>query len=197
VGVSRQDNPDGPAGSTGTACRLRAAWFDAPMAAGIHRLQNQEADAMKLFTHLNFDGNCEEAFRFYAQHLGGTITAMLTQKDLPRQVPSPFDQENAVIHARLEVAGVTLIGNDVPAEVFKPIRSAYVYLAVDSAEAAERIYAALAAGGNVGTPLAETFFASRFAQLRDRFGTLWTLIHERPAPTCSPDAAGAPAHAHA
>ena len=49
----------------------------------------------------------------------------------------------------------------------------------DSAEAADKIYAALADGGEVGMPLAETFFASRFAQLRDRFGTLWTIIHER------------------
>lgn len=152
---------------------------------------------MKLFTHLNFGGNCEEAFRYYAEHLGGTVTALLTAKDLPHEGPSPFDDEHAVIHARLEVGGITLIGNDVPAQVFKPVRGAYVYLAVDSPEAAERIYAALADGGKVGMPLAPTFFASRFAQLRDRFGTLWTLIHERPAPTCKPESANAPALAHA
>jgi len=75
---------------------------------------------------------------------------------------------------------VELIGNDVPADHFKPIRSSYLYLAVDSAEAADTIYAALADGGEIGIPIAETFFASRFAQLRDRFGTLWTIIHERP-----------------
>ena len=152
---------------------------------------------MKLFTHLNFGGNCEEAFRFYARHLGGTITALLTDKDLPHECSTPFDQEHAVIHARLEVGGITLIGNDVPAKTFKPVRSSYVYLAAESVEAVERIYAALADGGEVSMPLAETFFASRFAQLRDRFGTLWTLIHERPAPSCNPDGAAAPALAHA
>ena len=80
----------------------------------------------------------------------------------------------------MTVAGVELIGNDVPANHFKPIRSSYLYLAADSAEAADKIYATLAEGGVVGMPIAATFFASRFAQLRDRFGTLWTIIHEIP-----------------
>ena len=134
---------------------------------------------MRLYTHLNFGGNCEEAFRFYEKHLGGEITMMMKQKELPPQVVPSGGSPNAVVHARMNVAGVELIGNDVPPDVFQPVRSSYLYLAVDSAEAADRIYTVLAEGGQVGLPIAETFFASRFAQLRDRFGTLWTLIHER------------------
>ena len=134
---------------------------------------------MKLYTHLNFGGNCEEAFRFYEKHLGGTITMMMKQSELPPQVQRPPGSENAVIHARMNVAAVELIGNDVPPNHFKPIRSSYLYLAVDSADAADKVYAILADGGEVSMPIAETFFASRFAQLRDKFGTLWTIIHER------------------
>ncbi len=134
---------------------------------------------MKLYTHLNFGGNCEEAFRFYARHLGGTITMMMKASELPPGVQPP-GSETAVIHARMDVAGVELIGNDVPPQHFQPVRSSYLYLAVDSPEEADRIYGVLAEGGNVGMPMAETFFATRFAQLRDRFGTLWTIIHERP-----------------
>ncbi len=135
---------------------------------------------MKLYTHLNFGGNCQEAFRFYEKHLGGKITMMMNQSELPPQVKAPPGSENAIIHARMNIAGVELIGNDVPPNHYKPIRSSYLYLAVDSADAAEKIYAVLAEGGEVGMPIAETFFASRFAQLRDRFGTLWTIIHQRP-----------------
>ena len=135
---------------------------------------------MKLYTHLNFGGNCEEAFRYYADLLGGRITMMMKVSDLPPGVPGPPGSREAVIHARLSAAGVELIGNDVPPNHFKSIRSSYLYLSVDSAEAADRIYAALAEGGEVGMPIAETFFATRFAQLRDRFGTLWTILHERP-----------------
>jgi PhnB protein len=134
---------------------------------------------MKLYTHLNFGGNCEEAFRFYEKHLGGKITMIMRQSDLPPASPRPQGAETAVIHVRMSLAGVELIGNDVPAEHFKPVRSSYLYLAVDSAAEADRIYAVLADGGQVSMPIAETFFASRFAQLRDRFGTLWTLLHER------------------
>jgi len=135
---------------------------------------------MRLYTHLNFGGNCEEAFRFYERHLGGQITMMMKARDLPPSAKAPSGAADAVIHARMTVAGVELIGNDVPADHFKPIRSSYLYLAVDSAEAADTIYAALAEGGEVSMPIAGTFFASRFAQLRDRFGTLWTILHELP-----------------
>ncbi len=79
----------------------------------------------------------------------------------------------------MNVAGVELIGNDVPSKAFQPVRSSYLYLAVDSAEAADKIYEVLAEGGKVEMPIVETFFASRFAQLRNRFGTLWTIIDER------------------
>jgi PhnB protein len=135
---------------------------------------------MKLYTHLNFGGNCEEAFRFYEELLGGRITMMMRASDLPAGAPAPPGSPRFVIHARMHVAGVELIGNDVPPEYFAPIRSSYLYVSVDSAEEAERIYAALAEGGEVGMPMQDTFFATRFAQLRDRFGTLWTILHERP-----------------
>jgi len=135
---------------------------------------------MKLYTHLNFGGNCEEAFRFYEEHLGGRITMIMKASELPAGAPAPQGSGDAVVHARMNVAGVELIGNDVPPSHFKPIRSSYLYLAVDSTEAADKIYTVLAESGKVSMPIAETFFATRFAQLRDRFGVLWTILHERP-----------------
>ncbi|HET9948687.1 MAG TPA: VOC family protein [Longimicrobiales bacterium] len=133
---------------------------------------------MKLYTHLNFGGTCEEAFRYYESHLGGRITAMVRARDMPSGAPPSWSSDDLIVHARLEVAGVELIGNDVPGH-HQPVRSSYLYLAVDSAQDAERIYAALADGGEVLMPIEETFFATRFAQLRDRFGVLWTILHER------------------
>lgn len=135
---------------------------------------------MKLYTHLNFGGNCEDAFRFYEKHLGGKITMIMRQSELPPQVSAPpGSSSDAVIHARMTVAGVELIGNDVPPSYFKPITSSYLFLSVDSDADAETIYAVLSDGGEIGMPMAETFFAPRFGQVRDKFGTLWTIIHER------------------
>jgi PhnB protein len=136
---------------------------------------------MNLYTHLNFGGNCDNAFRFYEQHLAGAVTIIMKQSQMtPAQPAERAGNEDRVVHARLSVAGVELIGNDVPADRFRPIRSSYLYLALDSPEDAERVYGALAEEGKVSMPIAETPYAPRFAQLRDRFGVLWTIIHERP-----------------
>jgi len=137
----------------------------------------RDDNKMKLYTHLNFGGNCAEAFRFYAAHLGGTISMMMLQAEMPG---GPRGNPNAVVHARLEIGDTVLIGNDVPAEHFQKMRSVYLYLTMDSAAEVERVHALLAQDGEIYMPLEETFFASRFSMLRDRFGVSWTLLHERP-----------------
>jgi PhnB protein len=134
---------------------------------------------MKLLTHLNFPGNCAQAFHYYERNLGGKIVALMKQSQTPGASPKP-GQADAVVHARMEIGETVLIGNDVPPDRSQPMRSAYLYLSVDSAEEAERVYGLLMEGGEAYMPLQETFFASRFSQLRDQFGTLWTLINERP-----------------
>ncbi len=137
---------------------------------------------MKLFTHLNFRGNCAEAFQYYEQHLNGRMLAMVKRSEAPEADQDSAAGNDPVIHARMMIGQTVLIGNDVPPDRFQPMRSVYLYLAVDSAEEAERVYSLLAPEGQVFSPLQETFFASRFSQFRDRFGTSWTLIHERPMP---------------
>lgn len=135
---------------------------------------------MKLYTHLNFGGNCEEAFLFYEKHLGGKITAMMKQSQLPSQSKPPQGMKDAVVHARMNIAGVELIGNDVPSAYFQPVRSSYLYLTLDSTESADSTWNILSDGGEVTMPIAETFFATRFGQLRDKFGVLWSIIHPKP-----------------
>jgi len=71
------------------------------------------------------------------------------------------------------------MASDVPPERFQLMRSVYLSLSVDSDAEAERIYALLSEGGQVFMPMQDTFFASRFAQLRDRFGTSWMILHEK------------------
>lgn len=134
---------------------------------------------MKLHVHLNFGGNCREAFQFYEQNLIGKISMMMTQADMPAANPAPGVSPGAIAHARMNIGSTELIGNDVPADRFQPMRSVYLYLAVDSSEEAERIYALLSENGDVYMPLTETFYASRFGMLRDRFGVSWTVICER------------------
>jgi PhnB protein len=86
-----------------------------------------------------------------------------------------------VLHARISIGDTELMGADIPNA--QPMRSAYLSLSVQSDAEAERIFSALSDGGEVFMPMQETFFATRFAQLRDRFGINWMIIHERPMPT--------------
>jgi PhnB protein len=135
---------------------------------------------MLLHTYLNYGGNCEQAFRFYEEHLGGKITLLMRHSEQPNQAEVPPGWGNAVLHARIALGGTELAGADIPPDRFQPMRSAYLSLTLDSDAEAERIYALLTDGGQVFMPLEETFFASRFAMLRDRFGTSWMLLHPRP-----------------
>jgi len=130
---------------------------------------------MRLRPQLNFGGNCEEAFRFYEKHLGGKITVMLDQSHMPGGPPGG----KAIIHARMAIGDSELVGNDVPAGTYAKSHSVYMLLSVDSPQEAERVHAILAEGGEVYMPMQELFFATRFSQLRDRFGVLWSVIHER------------------
>ena len=137
---------------------------------------------MKLTTHLHYGGNCAEALRFYEEHLGAKISFMMTYEQMPEPKNIPPGCEQGVLHASIRIADATIMAGDAPADRFQPMRSAYLALSVDSDEEAERIYALLADGGEVIMPITETFFALRFAMLRDKFGILWMLIHERPMP---------------
>ena len=136
---------------------------------------------MKLDIYLNYGGNCEQAFRFYEQHLGGKITLMMTHGQQPNAASVPANWKSAILHARIEIGKTVLMGADIPPDRFQPMRSAYLTLTVDSAEEAERLYALLGDGGEIFMKMEETFFASRFAMLRDKFGTSWMLLHERQA----------------
>jgi PhnB protein len=133
---------------------------------------------VKLYTYLNYGGNCAEAFRFYEQHLGGRITDMTTHGEQPNPGNVPANWKDAVLHARIELGDTVVMGADIPPDRFQPMRSAYLTLIVDSAEQAERLYALLSDGGQIFMKMEQTFFANRFAMLRDKFGTSWMLLHQ-------------------
>ena len=130
---------------------------------------------MRLDIYLNYPGNCEDAFRFYEKELRGKITTMMRHGDVPES-KVPADWKAAILHARLEIGNAVLMGADIPSA--QPMRSAYVTLTVDSAEETERIYRVLSEGGEIFMKMEQTFFAKRFAMLRDKFGTSWMLLHD-------------------
>jgi PhnB protein len=130
---------------------------------------------MRLDVYVNYRGRCEEAFRFYEAHLGGTVSTLVRHADVPNPNIPP-DWKDKVLHAHIAIGGTVLMGADIPTA--EPMRSAYLTLTLDQEADAERVYALLADGGEIFMKMEKTHFANRFAMLRDRFGASWMLLHQ-------------------
>jgi len=105
---------------------------------------------------------------------------MTTFGQMPDSANIPKERQDDILHARIELGDTVVMGADIPGA--EPMRSAYLTLRVENTAQAERLYALLSDGGEIFMEMKEAFFASRFAMLRDRFGTSWMILHERDAP---------------
>jgi PhnB protein len=136
---------------------------------------------MQIVPYLNFNGQCEAAFKFYEQCLGGKIVAMFTYGGTPAAEHVSAESRDRIMHARLVVGDAELMGSDSPPEMFEAMKGLYVSLLIESPQEAERIFHALAEGGTVVMPIEETFWAVRFGMVIDRFGTPWMINCEKAA----------------
>jgi PhnB protein len=135
---------------------------------------------MQTGTHLHFNGNCREAFDFYASTLGGKIVFSMTYGESPAAGQTCAQSRDKIIHARIDFGGQFLLGCDAPAEHYHTPEGFNVMAAVEQPAEAERIFATLADGGKVTMPVQETFWAQRFGMVTDRFGTPWMINCEKP-----------------
>jgi PhnB protein len=134
---------------------------------------------MQLVPYLNFNGRCREAFECYARVLGGEIAAMLTFGETPAADHVPPELHAGIIHARLVAGDAVLMGSDCPPDRYETPAGISVCLQIADPAVAERVFNALAEGGNVVMPFGETFWALRFGMVTDRFGTPWMINCER------------------
>jgi PhnB protein len=137
---------------------------------------------MPVTPYLFFDGRCEEAVEFYKKTLGAEVGTMMRFKENPEQQPPgtvPADSDNKIMHACLRINGTAVMASDGCAQGGKPKFEGFSLSlnAKDEAEA-DRMFAALADGGQVQMPLGKTFFAKRFGVVADRFGVGWMVIVE-------------------
>lgn len=136
---------------------------------------------MRINPYLGFDGDCEEAFRFYEKVLGGKIAAMIPFSDMPSpSEPFPPELQSKLMHARLVIGDAVLMGGDAPPGMYKKPQGTNITINVDEPAEAERIFRELSEGGTVTMQIQETFWAHRFAMLTDRYGTPWMVNCEKP-----------------
>lgn len=130
---------------------------------------------MQLVNYLFFDGNCEEAFRYYQKHLGGKIEAMLPHEGSPAEEHVPAEWKKKIMHACLIIGDAMLMASDAPPGHSEKPQGFRVSIHIDDAEEGERIFNALADCGTVVMPYEETFWAKKFGMVNDRFGTPWMV----------------------
>ena len=136
---------------------------------------------MDLNTYLMFDGACEAAFKFYEKALGGKIVAMMTYAEMPGNTRMSDNAKKRIMHARLQLGDKLLMGSDSPPDRFEAPKGFNVMLGVKDPAEAERLFAALAAGGTIKMPIQGTFWAERFGMLVDQFGTPWMINCDKAA----------------
>jgi PhnB protein len=133
----------------------------------------------RLFTYLLFDGDCQEALKFYERLFHGRIEVLSTVGESPMASQFPKGSAQRVIHGRINIAGSTLMASDWMAQMPYPgIHGMRVMLTYPHAENATQAFEALANGGRVEMPLQATPFAKAYGTLTDRFGVPWQVMVE-------------------
>ena len=133
---------------------------------------------MKLNPYLMFNGQCEAAFKFYEQCLGGKITAMMTYGESPESSMSdqtPSEWRNKIMHVGLMIGDQELMGSDSPPKYHEEPQGFSVSINLNEPAEAERIFNTLAENGKVRMPFQQTFWAYRFGMLVDQFGIPWMI----------------------
>jgi PhnB protein len=133
---------------------------------------------MDLSPHLNFQGQCAEAFTFYERTLGGKIVMMMTHGDSPAKDQVAPEWRDKVIHACLTLGDRSLLGMDAPPEHYRAPQGSWVSLSVPAADA-KRVFTALAENGSVVMPFGKTFWSEGFGMTVDRFGVPWMIGSEQ------------------
>ena len=135
---------------------------------------------MQVSPYLYFTGQCEEAFNFYAKCLDAKIEAMMTHEGSPAEAQTPPEWKKKILHARMNVEGVLIMGSDAPPGRGQKAQGFSVSLSFKNPADAERVYNALSENAtSIFMPLQETFWALKFAMFNDKFGTPWMVNCEK------------------
>ena len=135
---------------------------------------------MQVNPYLSFKGDCEVAFKLYAQCLGGKVGEIFRYGGSPMAGQVPADWQDKVMHASVTLGGQVLMGGDVAPDRYEVPKGFSLSIGINSTADAERIFRELGQDGRILMPLEKTFWAERFGMLIDRFGIPWLINCEAP-----------------
>ena len=134
---------------------------------------------MQLSTHLNFNGQCEAAFKLYEKILGGKITFCMTWGEMPGAEEYPPETHKLIMHTSLTVDGQVLMGADSPPGRYQQPKGITISVSYKDRDESERIFNALAEGGKITMPFDKTFWSPGFGMCVDQFGIPWMVNTEQ------------------
>ena len=130
---------------------------------------------MQMNPYVNFSGQCEEAFLFYEQCLGGQLGPIFRYEGTALAKQIPADWQDKVMHASVTIGEQVLMGADVAPNEYEEPKGFSLSLQMKSTSEADRIFPMLGQDGTVVMPLEKTFWAARFGVVIDRFGIRWLI----------------------
>lgn len=134
---------------------------------------------MHVQPYLFFDGRCEEALEFYKQALGASVQ-MLMRFDESPDAPPPDKvapgSGRKIMHASFTIGDTEVMASDGHAKGQPEFKGFSLSIRTRSEAEADRVFGALAAGGQVQMPLGKTFFSPKFGMVTDRFGVGWMVM---------------------
>lgn len=133
---------------------------------------------MKAQPYLFFEGRCEEAIAFYQSAVGATVVSQLRFSDTPgsgQHRNLPPGAEDKIMHAQFHIGDTSIYASDGMCQRQANFQGFALSLTVENTAEAERIFNALADGGQIKMPIAKTFFSPAFGMLDDRFGVSWQV----------------------
>ena len=130
---------------------------------------------MRINPYLSFDGQCEAAFSFYEQCLGGQLEGIFHYAGSPQANHVPAEWGDKVMHGSVRVGDQVLMGADVTPDRYEAPKGFSLSIEMKSTTEAERIFRELSQGGTIVFALDKTFWAERFGMLIDRFGIPWLI----------------------
>ena len=137
---------------------------------------------MQTQIHLNFNGDCEEALKFYEKALGAKRSFSHTWGQSPMAKDAPAGWADKIMHATIKIGDAEVMAADSPPSHYKPMSGFSMSLNAATPKEADKIFTALSEGAKVTMPLQETFWAHSFGMLTDKFGTPWMVNCGKPQP---------------
>ena len=133
---------------------------------------------MQLNPYVNFNGQCEAAFKFYEKVLGGKITFSMTWGEMPGADQFPAESHKLIMHSTVSIGDKLLMGADAPPGRYQQPKGMNLSLHFKDKAEAERIFNALVENGSVTMPFEKTFWSPGFGMCVDQFGIPWMVNTE-------------------